>query len=60
MLYLYAKDLKDQIMNMRQNGLEKGGELSIENLAFKYLRNNGYIEKLKDTISNSFDKIYSI
>ena len=47
-------------MNMRQNGLEKGGELSIENLAFKYLRNNGYIEKLKDTISNSFDKIYSI
>lgn len=60
MLYLYSKDLKDQIMNMRQNGLEKGGELSIENLAFKYLRNNGYIEKLKDTISNSFDKIYSI
>lgn len=59
-LYIHAKDLKDQIMNMRQSGLEKGGELSIENLAFKYLRNNGYIKNLKDTISNSFDKIYSI
>ncbi len=60
MIYIYAKDLKDQIMNMRQSGLEKGGELSIENLAFKYLRNNGYIEKLKDAITSSFDKIYSI
>jgi hypothetical protein len=47
-------------MNMRQSGLEKGGELSLENLAFKYLRNNGYIEKLKETITSSFDKIYSI
>lgn len=60
LLYIYAKDVKDQIMNMRQSGLEKGGELSLENLVFKYLRNNGYIEKLKDTITFSFDKIYSI
>jgi hypothetical protein len=60
LLYVYAKDVKDQIMNMRQSGLEKGGELSLENLAFKYLRNNGYIEKLKETITSSFDKIYSI
>ena len=60
LLYVYAKDVKDQIINMRQSGLEKGGELSLENLAFKYLRNNRYIEKLKETITSSFDKIYSI
>lgn len=60
LLYVYAKDVKDQIINMRQSGLEKGGELSLENLAFKYLRNNGYIDNLKKTITSSFDKIYSI
>ena len=35
-------------------------QASIENLTFKYLRNNGYIEKLKNIIESSFDKIYSI
>jgi hypothetical protein len=59
MLYIYAKDLKDQIMNMRQSGLESNGEFSLENIAFKYLRNGGYITRLKDAITSSFDKIYT-
>ena len=28
---------------MRKSGLAKGGEFSVENLAFKELRNSGYI-----------------
>jgi hypothetical protein len=44
---------------MRKEGLAKGGEMSIGNLAFKKLRNEGYIEKLIDIISKSYDKIYT-
>jgi predicted nucleotidyltransferase len=36
----------DKIWDMRRSGLANGGEFSIENIAFKTLRNNGYIEKL--------------
>jgi hypothetical protein len=59
-LYKHAKRLKDDINRMRQSGLDKNGEYSIENLTFKYLRNNKYIERLKELISSSFDKIYSL
>jgi hypothetical protein len=40
--------LKDKIKKTRQAGLEKGGEFSVENLAFKVVRNNGYMDKLYD------------
>ena len=40
---------KQKIKRMRQSGLDTGGEFSVENLAFKALRRNGYIEKLYDT-----------
>lgn len=59
-LYAHAKKLKDEINRMRQSGLDANGEYSLENLAFKYLRNNKYIDRLKDLISKSFDKIYSL
>ena len=51
---------KEKIMNMRRSGLAKGGEFSIENLVFKELRNNGFLEKLLNTINNSIDKSLSI
>lgn len=38
----------DRIKKMRQCGLQKRGEYSTENLAFKILRRNGYLEKLSD------------
>lgn len=41
----YSK-LKNKIKKMRQSGLEKNGEFSVENLTFKILRNTGYLEKL--------------
>ena len=39
----------------RQGGLEKNGELSYENLVFKYLRRSGHIEKLFDELNKSID-----
>jgi len=38
--------LKNKIKKYRQTGLDKSGEYSVENLAFKVLRNSGYLEKM--------------
>jgi hypothetical protein len=38
------------IRRLRQAGLEKGGEYSVENLAFKLLRTQGKIDKLRTHI----------
>ena len=46
-------------MKLRKEGLNKDGEFSIGNLTFKKLRNDGYIEKLIDVNSKSYDKIYT-
>jgi hypothetical protein len=59
LLFSRANKLKDKIMKMRKEGLSEEGEFSVGNLAFKKLRNKGYIEKLIDTISLAYDKIYS-
>tara|TARA_R110002012_G_scaffold4356_3_gene20075 strand:- start:2767 stop:3804 length:1038 start_codon:yes stop_codon:yes gene_type:complete len=53
-----ANTLKKKISNMRKAGLAREGEFSIENLAFKVLRNTNVIGDLIDIISNSYDKIY--
>lgn len=45
----------DRIKKMRKCGLEKGGEFSTENLAFKVLRRNGYLEKLSDVRARRLD-----
>lgn len=55
-----SKLLKDKIKKMRQSGLDRKGEFSEENLAFKYLRNNGYIEKLFNKKRDAYDKSVSI
>jgi len=51
---------KDKIMDMRKAGLEKGGEFSTENLVFKELRNNGFLEALLNEINDSIDKSLSL
>jgi len=48
--------LKDKLKKYRSCGLEKGGEYSDENIVFKYLRRNGYIQKLFDLKIGSIDK----
>ena len=51
---------KDKVINMRRSGLQKDGEFSVENLVFKELRNNGFLEKLLKTINKSIDKTLSL
>lgn len=59
-----AKELvqkyKDKLKKYRTCGLEKGGEYSTENLVFKILRRNGYIEKLHKETSKIIDKKLSM
>jgi DNA polymerase-3 subunit epsilon len=52
--------LKEKIKKMRTSGLQEGGEFSTENLAFKVLRRNGYLEKLGDAATKAFDEELSI
>jgi predicted nucleotidyltransferase len=58
-LYKRASKLKEKIMKMRKEGLSKEGEFSVGNLAFKKLRNEGYIEKLINLTASAYDKIYT-
>jgi hypothetical protein len=52
--------LKDKIKTMRKSGLQTAGEWSVENLAFKTLRNNGYLERLSNYKSKLEDDDLSI
>jgi predicted nucleotidyltransferase len=52
--------IKLKIKEYRQSGLEKDGELSYENLVFKYLRRSGHIEKLFKSIDKVVDKELSL
>lgn len=52
--------LKDKIKKYRQCGLEDEGEYSYENLVFKFLRRNGYIQKLFDFQNDLLDKSLSL
>ena len=55
-----AEKLKNKIKSMRAAAIESGGEFSTENLVFKVLRNNGYLEKLNDVKTKSFDSQMSL
>lgn len=54
------KKFKEKIKKYRSSGLEKGGEYSTENLVFKVLRRNGYIEKLFNVSNKLVDSKLSI
>jgi hypothetical protein len=41
------KNILMRLQRLRQTGLDAEGEYSVENMAFKHLRNRGYIERLK-------------
>jgi len=45
-----------KIKSQRQAGLEKDGEFSVENLVFKLLRRNGYIQRVMDVKKKAYDK----
>jgi predicted nucleotidyltransferase len=54
------KKLLEKLYKYRQSGLDKGGELSEENIVFKILRAYGHLDKIKDSISNIYDKKMSV
>ena len=54
------KRLTDKIRRMRRAGLDEAGEFSVENLAFKVLRNLGYIERLQNEYLRQQDHMLSL
>jgi hypothetical protein len=54
------KKYKEKLKKFRNCGLEKDGEMSVENLVFKLLRRNGYIEKLYNIPTEVIDKKLSM
>lgn len=55
-----AKSIFDKIKGIRKESLKKGGEMSSGNIIFKCLRRFGYLSKLTDIKSKTYDKLYSI
>ena len=55
-----VKQYKEKLKKFRNCGLEKGGEMSLENLVFKLLRRNGYIGKLYELPTDLIDKKLSM
>lgn len=50
---LKIKSILTRLQHLRKSGLGNQGEYSIENLAYKYLRTHGYIDKLKTMLMKS-------
>lgn len=55
-----ANSIKDEINKLRKTGLERGGEFSVENIAFKVLRAKGYIDQLRQYIYDLEDEALSL
>jgi len=56
----FGRKIKEKIKKFRKCGLERGGQFSEENIAFKILRRNGYLEKLSNIVTNSYDRLMSL
>ena len=50
------KTLKEKIKKMRQAGLDREGEYSFENIAFKVLRRTEMLDKLSEIETKSYDQ----
>jgi predicted nucleotidyltransferase len=57
---ILIKKYKAKLKKFRTCGLQKGGEYSEENLVFKILRRNGYLEKVKELKTDLTDKEFSM
>lgn len=55
-----VKKLKNKIKQMRNAGLERGGEFSLENLVFKVLRRTPFMDQLDSFKAKSYDKLMSV
>jgi len=56
-----AERIKEKIRKMRQAGLDsKKGIYSVKNVAFKVLRRNGYLQRLSNVKTQSYDRVMSL
>jgi predicted nucleotidyltransferase len=55
-----VKRIAEKLRKMRRSGLAEHGEFGVENLAFKTLRNMGYISRLHDAYISKQDQALSI
>ncbi len=58
--YELASSIKEKIKKLRAAGLERDGVNSVENLAFKLLRNSNFLSRLGSLKVLSYDKMMSI
>jgi predicted nucleotidyltransferase len=58
--YQKADKIKEKIKKYRTSGLQRGGEFDNENLVFKTLRNNGYLDKLSNIKTGTYDDMMSL
>ena len=58
--HLSMKSLMDKLRKMRRSGLDTEGEFGVENLAFKILRNQGYIDQLNTAYLDQQDAELSL
>ena len=54
-----AIKVKEKVKKLRQSGLNRDGVSSVENLAFKLLRNNDFLSQLGSLKALSYDKMMS-
>jgi len=52
--------IQDKLRKMRRAGLDQGGEFSVENLAYKILRNLGYLDRLSKALDDQIDQGLSL
>ena len=55
-----VKKIKNKIKQMRNTGLEKGGEFSLENLVFKTLRRTPFMDILDSFKAKAYDNLMSV
>lgn len=54
------KSFKEKLRNLRNVAVKRGGEFSIENLAYKEVRNNGLIDELQNYLNSLEDRTFSL
>jgi hypothetical protein len=54
------KSFKEKLRNLRSVAVKKGGEFSVENLAYKEVRNKGLIDELQKYLDSLEDRTFSL
>ena len=54
------ESIKAKLKRMRQSGLERGGEFSVENLAFKALRRSPFIAMISKMKDDAYDELMTM